>query len=313
MMRKLAVVAVGGNALVPDSAHLSIAGQYDKVCELAGHLAAMMSDGWTLVLTHGNGPQVGMILRRSELSRAEVPPVPMDYAGADIQGAVGYMFCKALRNECARLGLRREIVALVTQTVVSAGDPAFANPTKPIGSWFSREQAEELAERYGWSVAEDSGRGWRRVVASPRPVGIIEETAVRAMLDAGMTVVCLGGGGIPVIVEGGEIRGVEAVIDKDMSSSLLAIKLKADMLILPTAVERLAVRFGKPDERRLDRLSIAEAGLLLAGGEFPEGSMAPKVRALIDYVRATSGTGVITSPARMREAVAGRAGTRIER
>lgn len=311
---KLAVVAIGGNALSPDKDHLSILRQYEKVQETALHIAAMMQEGWNVVVSHGNGPQVGMILRRSELSRHEVPPVPMDYAGADIQGAVGYMFCKALGNAFRRLGIDRRPVALVAQTLVSLDDPAFKAPSKPIGDWFSAEAARELARDYGWTVVEDAGRGWRRVVPSPDPVEIIEESAIRLMVEAGLTVTTLGGGGVPVIRNAqGDLEGVEAVIDKDMSSALLAARLGADMLILPTAVERVALRFGKPDQKWLDSLSLAEAAEHLASGEFPPGSMGPKIRALAKFVKETGGAGLITTPEKLREAVQGKTGTRIVR
>lgn len=312
MKSKLAVIAIGGNALAPDKDHLSIESQYEKVQETANYIAEMMLEGWNVVVTHGNGPQVGMILRRSELSRHEVPLVPMDYAGADIQGAVGYMFCKALRNAFAKYGIKREPVAIVSQTLVDRNDPAFDNPIKPIGSWFTEQQAVELSKEYGWKTVEDSGRGWRRVVPSPMPIEIIEQEPISNMIDAGITVISLGGGGIPVIRdESGNLCGVEAVIDKDMSSALLAEKLNADMLILPTAVEKVAIQFGKPTQKWLDKLTIAEAEKYQAEGEFPPGSMGPKVQALINYVRATGGTGVITTPQGMRNAVKGLTGTHI--
>lgn len=312
MKSKLAVIAIGGNALAPDKDHLSIESQYEKVQETAGYIAEMMLEGWNVVVTHGNGPQVGMILRRSELSRHEVPVVPMDYAGADIQGAIGYMFCKALRNAFAKHGIRRELAAIVSQCLVDHHDPAFNNPVKPIGSWFSRQQADELAEQYGWKTVEDAGRGWRRVVPSPMPIEIIEQDSIANMVDAGITVITLGGGGIPVIKdESGYLHGVEAVIDKDISSALLAKKLNADMLILPTAVEKVAVQFGKPTQKWLDELTIDEAERYLAQGEFPPGSMGPKIQALINYVKATGGTGIITTPQNIRSAVEGMTGTHI--
>ena len=314
MKGKLAVIAVGGNALSPDKDHLSVAKQYEKVEETSRHIADMMLEGWNVVVTHGNGPQIGMVMRRSELSRHEVPPLPMEYAGADIQGAVGYMFCKALRKAFAERGLDREPVAVVTQMLVDRNDPAFANPTKPIGSWFTREEASRLEKEEGWQVVEDSGRGWRRVVASPAPQRIIELKAISTMIASGMTVITLGGGGIPVIESRpGELTGADAVIDKDFSSALLARELKADMLILPTAVEKVAVRFGKPDQKWLDSLTVEEAEAYLASGEFPPGSMGPKVSALIQYVKATGGIGLITTPEKMRDAVKGVTGTRLVR
>ena len=314
MSAKLAVIAIGGNALSPDVEHLAIAKQYERAKETAVHIASLMLDGWNVLLSHGNGPQVGLIMRRSELATHEVPPIPMDIAGADTQGAVGYMLCKALRNEFQRRGIARQPVAIVTQILVNRNDPAFAAPTKPIGGWFSKEEADRLARELGWSVVEDSGRGWRRVVASPEPVRIIEEEPIVHMLQAGMSVVALGGGGIPVVQnEEGDFEGVEAVVDKDASAALLASRLKADMLVLPTAVEKVAIRFGKPDQQWLDSLTVAKAEEYLAAGEFPAGSMGPKVRALVSFVKATGGTGLITTPEKLREAVAGKTGTHIRK
>ncbi|WP_243545655.1 carbamate kinase [Pseudodesulfovibrio tunisiensis] len=309
---KLAVVAIGGNALIPDPKNLSLEDQYAMVKDIAAHVADMITLGWNVVLTHGNGPQVGFIMRRSELSREHVSGVPMDYAGADIQGAVGFMFCKALRNEFRRKGIRREPIALVTQTLVDRNDPAFANPTKPIGSWYSKEEAEELAKANNWSIVEDSGRGWRRVVPSPAPVAIVEQNSINQLVRDGYLVIALGGGGIPVIQkENGDIEGVEAVIDKDFSSSILARELQADMLLLPTGVDRVALNFNTPEERWIDTMTLREARTLCAAGEFPKGSMEPKVTALADFVEYQGGTGIITSLPLMSKALTGNAGTRI--
>jgi len=214
----IAVLAIGGNALIRDRKHESIVDQYEMVCELAEDIAHMIEAGWKVVVTHGNGPQVGFILRRSELSIAEIPPVPMDYAGADIQGAVGYMFLKALRNVFRRRRIKREPACVVTQTLVDRNDPAFANPIKPIGSHMEEARARELAKKFNWTVREDAGRGWRRVVASPKPRAILETQVIKSLAAAGYVVVACGGGGIPVIeAENGELRGVEAVIDKDLA------------------------------------------------------------------------------------------------
>jgi carbamate kinase len=309
---KLAVIAVGGNALTTDQDHLSLADQYEKAVEAAEHIADLMLDGWNVVVSHGNGPQIGLMLRRSELASTEVPQMPMDYAGATTQGVVGYMFCKSLRNAFARRGLKREPVAVVTQTLVDGRDPAFAAPVKPIGGWFTEERARILEREQGWRVIEDSGRGWRRVVASPAPIKIVELEPISRMIKAGLTVIAVGGGGIPVVQgPSGELIGVDAVVDKDRSAALLAGALQADMLILPTAVEKVAVRFGQPDQKWLDHLSVAEAEEYLAAGEFPAGSMGPKIDALLRFVKATGGCGLITSPDKLREAVKGDTGTRI--
>ena len=308
----LAVVAIGGNALIRDRGHESIPNQYDMVCALAEDIAGMIEAGWKVVVTHGNGPQVGFILRRSELSIAEVPPVPMDYAGADIQGAVGYMFLKALRNAFKRRRIRREPACVVTQTLVDRNDPAFANPTKPIGSHMDEARAKQLAKKYHWTVREDAGRGWRRVVPSPRPRAILETRAIKALAAEGYVVVACGGGGIPVIEdETGDLRGVEAVIDKDLASSLLARSMEADILVLPTGVEKVALDFNKPTQRWLDRMTLAEARRHQADDQFDPGSMGPKIAALVDFVGGGGRMGLITNPPNLSRALRGETGTRL--
>lgn len=286
--RKPALVAIGGNAIIKGKTALSIPDQYDMVCQVAVRLADMVEVGWNLVVTHGNGPQVGFVLRRSELSLPEVSPVPMDYAGADIQGAVGYMFCKALRNEFRRRGIKREVIAIVTQTLVDSHDPAFTTPSKPIGSWFSEKEAKAKAETWGWRIAEDAGRGWRRVVPSPAPKAIVERPIIRDLTKEGHIVVALGGGGIPVIeTEEGDLAGVEAVIDKDFASSLLARELDASFFMLPTGVDRVALHYGTPQQQWLDTLTCSRARELCRRGSFDKGSMEPKITALADFVAAT--------------------------
>ncbi len=312
MKAGFAVLAIGGNALIRDRTHESIPDQYDMVCLLAADIAGMIEAGWRVVVTHGNGPQVGFILRRSELSINEVPPVPMDYAGADIQGAVGYMFVKALRNEFHRRGLKREAVAVVTQTIVDRADPAFANPTKPIGSHMEEARAKALAAKYRWTVRDDAGRGWRRVVPSPRPKAIIETGVIRGLAEQGYVVVAGGGGGIPVIEEpNGDLKGVEAVIDKDFASSLLARNMGADTLILPTGVEKVALDFNKPTQRWVDRMTAAEARQHMADGQFDPGSMGPKVGALIDFITGGGRLGLITNQPSLVRALRGETGTRV--
>ncbi|HEY1287423.1 MAG TPA: carbamate kinase [Burkholderiales bacterium] len=308
----VAVVAIGGNALIRDRGHESIPNQYDMVCALAEDIAGMIEAGWKVVVTHGNGPQVGFILRRSELSIAEVPPVPMDYAGADIQGAVGYMFLKALRNAFKRRRIRREPACVVTQTLVDRNDPAFANPTKPIGSHMDEVRAKQLAKKYHWTVREDAGRGWRRVVPSPKPRAILETRAIKALAAEGYVVVACGGGGIPVIEdEAGDLRGVEAVIDKDLASSLLARSMEADILVLPTGVEKVALDFNKPTQRWLDRMTLAEARQHQADNQFDPGSMGPKIAALVDFVGEGGRMGLITNPPNLSRALRGETGTRL--
>ena len=313
-MKKVAVVAIGGNAIMPDTASSSMEKQYENVYQTVIHIAGMMKEGWNVVIVHGNGPQVGLILRQSELAKKEVPTVPMDYAGAFTQGAIGYMFTNAMRQVFAQNSIKSEPVAMVTQTLVDSSDPAFQNPTKPVGDWYTEAAARELADTLGWHVVEDSGRGWRRVVPSPRPVGIIEIEAIKKLVSLNMPVVCVGGGGIPVIKKNSGLCGVEAVIDKDMSSALLAEKLGADMLLLPTAVEKVAIDFGKPTQKWLDKITLEEARIYLDEGQFPAGSMGPKVTALMEYVSASNGgIGVITTPQNMANAIKGRAGTHMVR
>ena len=308
----LAVVAIGGNALISDPRHESIPDQFEMVRGLAADIAAMIEGGWNIVVTHGNGPQVGYILRRSELSISEVPPVPMDYAGADIQGAVGYMFVKALGNEFRRRGIDRQPVAVVTQTLVDRDDPAFVVPTKPIGSHMPEARAKQLAAQYGWTVREDAGRGWRRVVPSPLPRRIVEMEVIRELARAGRVVVACGGGGIPVIEdEHGERRGVEAVIDKDLASSLLARTMHADALILPTGIEKVALDFNKPTQRFIGRLTLSEAKRHYAEDQFDKGSMGPKVAALIDFVGNGGNLGLITNVQNVTRALRGETGTRV--
>jgi len=309
--RNLAVVAVGGNALIRDKDHLSIADQFVEASRTARHIVDMVEAGWNVVVTHGNGPQMGFVLRRSELSIHEVAPVPMDYAGADLQGAIGYMFVKAFRNEFRRRGLDRQPAAVVTEVLVDLGDPAFANPTKPIGSHLDEARAKELAAQQGWVVKDDAGRGWRRVVASPRPRRIVDLDAIRSLVESGYLVVACGGGGVPVVEDAeGALCGVEAVIDKDLASSLLALTLDADLFLVATAVERVAIDFNRPTQRWLDRVTLSEAQRYLADNQFDKGSMGPKVEAMIEYLEAGGKTGMITNTENIGLALKGKTGTR---
>ncbi len=310
----LAVVAVGGNALIIDKAHQSIPDQYQAATVTSRYVADMVAAGWRVVLTHGNGPQVGFIMRRSELSIAEVSPVPMDYAGADIQGAIGYMFDRALRNEFRRRGMQTSPVALVTQTVVDRNDPAFANPSKPIGSHMDEAVAKRIAGEQGWTVKEDAGRGWRRVVPSPRPQRVVEIDAIKFLAQAGYLVIACGGGGIPVIeAENGDLIGVEAVIDKDFASSLLARDMGADLLLVSTGVEKIAIDFNTPRQRWLDRITVGELRELYAADQFDKGSMGPKVKAAIEFLEGGHGECLITNPENLGRALRGETGTRIVR
>jgi len=310
---RIAVVAFGGNALVTDAEHDSIPQQYETVRRTVPPLLDLVEQGWGLVVSHGNGPQVGFILRRSEIASGEVDPVPIDYAVADTQGAIGYMFVKALRNELAARGLDRPVVAVVTQSVVDRTDPAFAAPAKPVGSFLSQETAARLAADLGWSITEDAGRGWRRTVASPRPPAIVETEVIRGLLDSGAIVVAAGGGGIPVVAEpDGSLTGIEAVVDKDLAAALLARDLAADLLLIPTGVPQVAIRFGTPQQQWLDTVTVSAAREYLRYGEFGSGSMEPKVAAVADFVAGTPhAVGVIGAAEQIPQILAGTSGTRI--
>ena len=308
---KLALVAVGGNALIRSKQEESLHQQHDAVSQTAEHVVNLISAGWRVVLTHGNGPQVGFIMRRSEIAEGEVPIVPLDYAVGDTQGAIGFMFQNALGNVLRKRGLKTSVVALVTQTLVSADDAAFNAPDKPIGTLMAQAQAERLAAKLGWRIAEDSGRGWRRVVASPKPLRVVESPIIRQLLDQDVLVVACGGGGIAVVEHAdGSLHSVEAVIDKDRASSLLAIELNADLLLIPTGVERVAIHFGTPQQRWLDKLALEEAEQLLREGQFGVGSMGPKVEAMLTYLRQRpGGSGLITTPEAIGRALQGETGT----
>ena len=308
----VAVLAIGGNSLIKDKQHQRISDQFQVTRETCQHIASMIESGWRVVVTHGNGPQVGFILRRSELAIHELHPVPMDSAGADTQGSIGYMIQQSLDNEFRKRGLGQHAVTVVTQVLVDGKDEAFDKPSKPIGSFMEEEEAKRRAEEEGWVVVEDAGRGWRRVVPSPRPREIIERAAIRRLLSGGYTVVAVGGGGIPVVRdEAGELRGVEAVIDKDLASSLLARRIGADLLMISTAVEKVSLNFGKPDQVDLDHMTLAEAKEYMAQGHFAPGSMGPKIQAIIEFLEAGGKTAIITTPEKIEAALAGQAGTRI--
>ncbi len=314
MRAGLAVVAFGGNALVRDSDHQSIPDQYATVAATAPAIVDLVAAGWDVVVTHGNGPQVGYILRRSELALSEVSPVPLDYAVGDTQGAIGYMFAKALHNELEARGITKPVSSLITQTVVDPSDPAFERPTKPVGGFLDEATARRYQQELGWTVAPDGDRGWRRTVPSPRPQEIVELPGIQVLLQAGHLVVAAGGGGIPVArQQDGRLVGVEAVIDKDRASALLAVLLGADLLVIPTGVEQVAVAFGTPQQQWLSHLTPAQATAYGDQGQFGEGSMQPKVAAIVDFVTARpEAAGLITSPESIAAALDHRTGTWID-
>jgi len=310
---KTAVVAVGGNSLIVDAQHQSIPDQYKAAAQSSQYVADMVEAGVTVILTHGNGPQVGFILRRSGLAKGVVPEVPVDYADADTQGAIGYMFQRSLHNEFKRRRLARKVVTVVTQVLVDRNDPALANPSKPVGGYMEEDVARSLARDFGWVVKEDAGRGWRRVVGSPRPRRIIELDVIRSLAAEGCIVIACGGGGIPVVEDAdGALEGLEAVIDKDFVSALLAHQIGADLLVVSTGVEKVAIHFNKPDQRWLERIGLAEAKRLLAEGHFPAGSMGPKVEAIISFLEhGGERRAIITNPPNLGRALSGAAGTHI--
>lgn len=315
MPEKVAVIAIGGNSLVKDKAHQSIEDQNQAVNETCMHIADMIQQGWTVAIGHGNGPQVGFVLRRSELAHQVegIHEVPLDVCGADTQGATGYMLQQSLYNEFLKRGIDKKVATVVTQVEVDSSDQAFQNPTKPIGSFMEEAQAVEKREKESWSVVEDAGRGWRRVVPSPLPIRVVEEPAVKALIDLGMCVITVGGGGIPVVADvAGNLQGIAAVIDKDFASSLLANAIGAELLIISTAVEKVALNFGKPDQKWIDTMTVAEAKAYLAEGtHFAKGSMAPKIQACIWFIERGGKKAIITDPDNIGSALAGETGTMI--
>jgi len=315
--RRLAVVAIGGNSLIKDAAHQSVEDQHDALRETAHHIADMVEQGWDVAIGHGNGPQVGFVLRRSEIA-AKVEgmhEVPLDVCGADTQGAIGYELQQALQNELYHRHIKKRCATIITQVLVDKNDPAFKNPTKPIGGFMDQPEAMRRKNEMGWSVVEDAGRGWRRVVASPLPKEIIELTTVEVVLKEGIIVITVGGGGIPVIDVGrGEYRGTAAVIDKDFASSLLAIKVKADLFLIATSVEKVAINFGKPNQKWIDKMTLPEAKQYLAEGtHFAKGSMAPKIQAIIWFLETGGKHAIITNPENIGRALRGETGTHIVR
>lgn len=307
-MSKRIVIALGGNALgnTPEE-------QMDAVRHTAVSIADLLEEGYEIAIAHGNGPQVGMInlaFEAAQSTPARTPAMPFPECGAMSQGYIGYHIQNAVINELKKRGVSKDVVTVVTEVQVDAEDPAFSDPTKPIGSFYSQKEAEKLAEEKGYVVKEDSGRGWRRVVASPKPIHIVGLQAIRSILDSGSVVVAGGGGGIPVIEENGQFKGVAAVIDKDFTSALLAKELDADAFIILTAVEKIAIRFGKPDQEQLSSLTLAEAEKYIEEGHFAKGSMLPKVEAAMSYAASGSGRkALITSLEKARDALDGKTGT----
>lgn len=311
-MRKLVVIAIGGNSLIKDSSHMSVLDQYRAAGETAHHIAGLVAGGWRVVVTHGNGPQVGFILLRSELAKGTLHQVPLESCVADTQGAIGYQIQQTLENELRRRGIWQPVATVVTQVRVDRNDPAFEHPSKPIGPFYTEAEAREHATRDGWAVREDAGRGWRRVVPSPRPLEIIEEPVIRELLKRRIVVIAVGGGGIPVLKnDEGLLEGCAAVIDKDQATALLAMHLKAEVLVISTGVDKVALDYGKPTQRELDRMTVAEAKRHLSEGQFPAGSMGPKIEAAVRFLEHGGKRVVITQPHLLEAAIEGKTGTHI--
>ncbi len=313
MAKKIAVIAIGGNSLIKDAKHQSVEDQYEAARETCIHIADMIEAGYEVVIGHGNGPQVGFILRRSEIAaKAEgMHEVPLDVCGADTQGAIGYALQQNLQNELRRRRINKPVATVVTQVLVDREDQAFKNPSKPIGGFMDETEAKRREKDMKWNVVEDAGRGWRRVVASPLPKEIVEIEAIRALINAGVIVISTGGGGIPVIRnDAGNLEGVAAVIDKDFGSSLLANNVSAELFVISTAVEKAALNFGKPDQKWLNKLTVAEAKKYLAEGtHFAKGSMAPKIQAIIRFLEGGGKQALITNPENIGRALKSETGT----
>jgi carbamate kinase len=305
----LAVVALGGNAISRVNQEGNIREQYENLNHSMHCIADLIAAGYRVIITHGNGPQVGNVLLRVEAAIKIIYPLPLDICGAHTEGGIGYMIQQVLYNTLRRRGISLLPATIITQTLVDKDDPAFINPTKPIGQFFSAEQIREKVDKEKWTVREDAGRGYRRVVPSPRPKKILEEAMIKHLADMGYPVITCGGGGVPVIEESGSLRGVEAVIDKDLATSLLARDLKADLLIITTSIEKVSLNFKKPNERLLDCITAEEARSYLEAGHFSPGSMAPKVEAAIEFTTATGNPTVVTLPDTLMDALSRKTGT----
>ena len=309
---KTVVIAIGGNSLIKDDQHMSVPDQYAAVVETARHITDLVERGFRVVITHGNGPQVGFILLRSEHSRGMLHEVPLDSIGADTQGAIGYQIQQAMQNEFRKRNLKKSVATIVTQTLVDKNDPAFQKPSKPIGQFYKKEEADDRMRVEKWTMVEDSGRGWRRVVPSPKPRRIIEAEVVKHLVSDGYVVIAAGGGGIPVVADDqGNLRGVAAVIDKDLASAVLAKEIAADLLVISTAVEKVCLNFGKPEQKTLDQMTVAEAKRYIEEGHFKPGSMLPKVQACVQFIENGGREALITCPEALPLALVGKTGTRV--
>lgn len=314
MKKKLAFIAIGGNSLVKSKEHQTVEDQHQAIRETVQHVIDLISQGYQILISHGNGPQVGFIMRRSEVARQAtgLHLVPLVNVVADTQGSIGYQIQQAVNNELATQGIAGQCVTIVTQVVVDKDDPAFGAPAKPVGEFFQEDQLEDIRSEYpDWSLIEDAGRGYRRVVPSPAPCEIVEKPVIESLLEAGYHVIAAGGGGIPVVRNGEDLEGVDAVIDKDLASSLLAGQLRADLLIISTAVKQVALNFGKPAEQLIGTMTVSEAEAYIEQDHFAPGSMLPKIQAALKFLKAGGKEVIITSPEFIKEAVLSGSGTHI--
>jgi len=314
-MSKLAVVAIGGNSLIRDKNHLRVEDQYQAITETTKHLVELISCGYNIVVTHGNGPQVGFILRRSEIAfkYEGLHFVPLVSCVADTQGAIGYQIQQALNNEFKKRNIHRSAVTVVTQVRVDKNDPAFKKPTKPIGTFYTEAEEKELkVSQPDWKMVQDSGRGFRRVVPSPMPLEIVEQQVISTLLKENYCVIAAGGGGIPVIDSGdGKLEGIDAVVDKDYASALLATNLNADILIISTGVDKISLNFGTPAQKPLDELTVQETKRYIEEGHFAVGSMLPKINAIVSFLENGGKKAIITRPENLKSALNGKSGTTI--
>lgn len=312
-MGQKVLVALGGNAILRYKEKGTANEQFENIRKTSSHLVHLIKDGYKIAITHGNGPQVGDILIKNELSSDILPPMPLDVCGAQSQGMIGYMLQQSMRNEMTKTGVHVPVVSIVTQTTIDGNDKAFQQPSKPIGPFYDTVEAEELRKKKGWTIIEDSGRGYRRVVPSPKPKAIVERDIIRLLYERGVIVIAVGGGGVPVVIEEGyRLKGVVAVVDKDLGAQVLANGLDVDILLMLTDVEKVSLNYGKADKIDLDKLTIHEAQRYLHDGHFPSGSMGPKIEAAIMFLQSGGKKAVISSLERAREALEGTAGTTIQ-
>ncbi|MBU8880297.1 carbamate kinase [Bacillus sp. FJAT-29790] len=305
------VLAIGGNAIIKEGQKGTIEEQQRNINESCAPVIELIEQGNTVVITHGNGPQVGYSLIKNQMAESVIPAYPVDVLDAETQGNLGYLIQQAFRNKMTERNIKKTVATVVTQIVVSKDDPAFENPTKPIGPFYSREELDRILEQEQISYVEDSGRGYRRVVASPKPIQIVEKDAIDALLEKEVIVITAGGGGIPVVEENGILKGAAAVIDKDLASALLALEINADYFLILTGVEHVALHFGTPEQQNLSELTINDALRYLEEGHFPKGSMGPKIEAAILFLRKGGKNVIITSIDKLQDALEGKTGTRL--